>query len=77
MALTWPIEQEGSKGEDVMTVQYLVTAQGHPTGEDGVFGLLTRAAAGVRTVCEFGMSRGRAGQLVARTALRITAVTSP
>ncbi len=44
MALTWPLEQEGSKGEDVKTVQYLVTAQGHPTGVDGVFGPLTKAA---------------------------------
>jgi hypothetical protein len=32
MALTWPLEQEGSTGEDVRTVQYLATAQGHPTG---------------------------------------------
>jgi hypothetical protein len=53
MALTWPIEQEGSKGEDVKTVQYLVTAQGHPTGVDGVFGPLTRAA-----VEAFQSSRG-------------------
>jgi hypothetical protein len=30
MALTWPLEQQGSAGEDVRTVQYLVTAQGHP-----------------------------------------------
>src|ERR1035438_9629226 len=44
MALTWPLEQQGSKGEDVTTVQYLVTAQGHPTGVDGVFGSLTQAA---------------------------------
>jgi hypothetical protein len=32
MALTWPLEQEGSKGEDVRTVQYLVTAQAMPRG---------------------------------------------
>jgi Putative peptidoglycan binding domain len=44
MALTWPLEQEGSTGEDVKTVQYLVTAQGHSTGVDGVFGPLTKAA---------------------------------
>jgi peptidoglycan hydrolase-like protein with peptidoglycan-binding domain len=44
MALTWPLEQDGSKGEDVRTVQYLVTAQGHSTGVDGIFGPLTTAA---------------------------------
>jgi peptidoglycan hydrolase-like protein with peptidoglycan-binding domain len=44
MALIWPLEQEGSKGEDVKTVQYLVTAHGHPTGVDGVFGPATKAA---------------------------------
>ena len=44
MALTWPLEQEASKNEDVRTVQYLVTAQGHPTGVDGVFGPQTKAA---------------------------------
>jgi peptidoglycan hydrolase-like protein with peptidoglycan-binding domain len=53
MALTWPLEQEGSEGEDVKTVQYLVTAQGHPTGVDGVFGLATKAA-----VQAFQSSRG-------------------
>ena len=44
MALTWPTEQEGSQGEDVKTVQYLVTAHGHSTGVDGDFGLKTKAA---------------------------------
>ena len=53
MALTWPLEQEGSTGEDVRTVQYLVTAQGHPTGVDGEFGPLTKAA-----VQAFQSSRG-------------------
>ena len=53
MALTWPLEQEGSTGEDVRTVQYLVTAQGHPTGVDGDFGPLTKAA-----VQAFQSSRG-------------------
>jgi peptidoglycan hydrolase-like protein with peptidoglycan-binding domain len=53
MALTWPLEQEGSTGEDVRTVQYLVTAQGHPTGVDGAFGPLTKAA-----VQAFQSSRG-------------------
>jgi peptidoglycan hydrolase-like protein with peptidoglycan-binding domain len=53
MALTWPLEQEGSEGEDVTTVQYLVTAQGHPTGIDGSFGPATKAA-----VAAFQSSRG-------------------
>lgn len=53
MALTWPLEQEGSKGENVKTIQYMVTAQGHPTGVDGVFGPLTKAA-----VEAFQASRG-------------------
>jgi peptidoglycan hydrolase-like protein with peptidoglycan-binding domain len=55
MVLTWPLEQEGSEGEDVKTVQYLVTAQGHPTGVDGVFGSATKAA-----VQAFQSSRGLA-----------------
>jgi hypothetical protein len=46
MALTWPVEQGGSKGEDVTTIQYLVTAHGHPAGVDGVFGAQTKAAVG-------------------------------
>jgi peptidoglycan hydrolase-like protein with peptidoglycan-binding domain len=53
MALIWPLEQEGSTGEDVRTVQYLVTAQGHPAGVDGDFGPLTKAA-----VQAFQSSRG-------------------
>ena len=44
MTLTWPVEREGSTGEDVKSVQYLVTAQGHPTGVDGDFGAGTKAA---------------------------------
>src|ERR1700726_4890026 len=53
MALTWPLEQDGSTGEDVKTVQYLLTAQGHPTGVDGAFGALTKTA-----VEAFQSSRG-------------------
>ena len=53
MALTWPLEKQGSTGEDVKTVQYLVTAQGHPTGVDGDFGPATKAA-----VQAFQSSRG-------------------
>jgi peptidoglycan hydrolase-like protein with peptidoglycan-binding domain len=44
MAFTWPLEQQGSKGEDVRTIQYLVTAQGHPAAVDGDYGPLTKAA---------------------------------
>ena len=55
MALTWPLEQQGSTGEDVRTVQYLVTAQGHPTGVDGIFGPATKTA-----VQAFQSSRGLA-----------------
>jgi peptidoglycan hydrolase-like protein with peptidoglycan-binding domain len=55
MALMWPLEQQGSNGEDVKTVQYLVTAHGHPTGIDGAFGPLTKAA-----VQAFQSSRGLA-----------------
>jgi peptidoglycan hydrolase-like protein with peptidoglycan-binding domain len=55
MTLTWPLEQQGSTGEDVRTVQYLVNAQGHPTGVDGIFGPLTKAA-----VQAFQASRGLA-----------------
>jgi murein L,D-transpeptidase YcbB/YkuD len=36
--------QEGSKGEDVKSVQYLLTEQGHPLVVDGLFGQLTKAA---------------------------------
>jgi peptidoglycan hydrolase-like protein with peptidoglycan-binding domain len=53
MVLTWPLEQQGSTGEDVKTVQYLVTAHGHPTTVDGDFGSLTKAA-----VQAFQSSRG-------------------
>ena len=53
MALTWPLEKQGSTGEDVKAVQYLVTAHGHPTGVDGDFGPATKAA-----VQAFQSSRG-------------------
>ena len=51
--LTWPLEKQGSTGEDVKTVQYLVTAHGHPSGVDGDFGPATKAA-----VQAFQSSRG-------------------
>jgi peptidoglycan hydrolase-like protein with peptidoglycan-binding domain len=44
MVLIWPVEQEGSEGEDVRSVQYLVTAHGNSTGVDGIFGSLTKTA---------------------------------
>ena len=53
MTLTWPQEHEGSTGEDVKTVQYLVTAHGHATAVDGAFGPQTKAA-----VEAFQSSRG-------------------
>jgi peptidoglycan hydrolase-like protein with peptidoglycan-binding domain len=53
MVLIWPQEQEGSAGEDVKTVQYLLTAHGHPTGVDGDYGQKTQAA-----VEAFQSSRG-------------------
>ena len=53
MTLTWQQEQQGSTGEVVKTVQYLVTAHGHATGVDGVFGPQTKAA-----VEAFHSSRG-------------------
>lgn len=43
MALTWPLEQVGSKGEDVTTIQYL-RAHEQATGVDGVFGPQTKGA---------------------------------
>lgn len=55
MSLTWPLQQQGSTGEDVKSVQYLVTAHGHATAADGVFGPATRAA-----VEAFQTSRGLA-----------------
>lgn len=44
MALTWPLVQEGASGEDVRSIQYLVTAHGHTTNVDGSFGPNTKAA---------------------------------
>jgi hypothetical protein len=44
MALNWPLEGNGAHGENVKTVQYLLTGQGHPVAVDGIFGPLTTAA---------------------------------
>lgn len=44
MAQNWPVQQVGSTGVDVRTVQHLVTHHGHAVGVDGVFGPTTEAA---------------------------------
>lgn len=41
---TWPVQQNGSSGEDVRTVQYLLNAHGQAVTADGAFGGTTRAA---------------------------------
>jgi zinc D-Ala-D-Ala carboxypeptidase len=41
----WPLQQNGSTGESVRTVQYLLNAQGATLTVDGVFGPHTGAAA--------------------------------
>jgi peptidoglycan hydrolase-like protein with peptidoglycan-binding domain len=41
----WPVVGEGSRGEAVVALQYLLTARGfNPDGVDGIFGPHTRAA---------------------------------
>ena len=44
MALNWPTEQQGSTGENVRSVQYLLNAHGSSLTVDGDFGPLTSAA---------------------------------
>lgn len=44
MAATWPVQQVGSTGEDVRTVQYLLAVHGHTVTVDGQFGPATRSA---------------------------------
>src|SRR5919197_6472883 len=44
MARQWPIEKEGSTGEAVRTVQYLLRAHGQSLSVDGIFGPRTEAA---------------------------------
>jgi peptidoglycan hydrolase-like protein with peptidoglycan-binding domain len=41
---TWPIQQQGSSGEDVRSIQYLLNAHGSNVSVDGHFGPLTKAA---------------------------------
>lgn len=43
-AATWPLAEEGHRGANVSTVQFLVTAHGHATEADGDFGPNTKAA---------------------------------
>lgn len=40
----WPVRQQGSSGEDVRTVQYLLGVHGHAIPVDGQFGPATKAA---------------------------------
>src|SRR5579859_3425921 len=40
----WPLQQQGSTGENVRTVQYLLNANGASLAVDGDFGPLTAAA---------------------------------
>jgi len=44
MASDWPVQQVGSKGVDVRTVQHLLTHHGHTVGADGFFGPATQGA---------------------------------
>ncbi|MGH9280675.1 MAG: peptidoglycan-binding domain-containing protein, partial [Acidimicrobiales bacterium] len=44
MANDFPVLKVGSKGEDVRTVQRLVTHHGHPAADDGLFGPMTAQA---------------------------------
>jgi peptidoglycan hydrolase-like protein with peptidoglycan-binding domain len=44
MALSWPLEHEGSAGENVRSIQYLLDAHGSDLVVDGVFGPKTNAA---------------------------------
>ncbi len=44
VALNWPLEQEGSTGENVRSVQYLLNDHGAALAVDGDFGPQTAAA---------------------------------
>jgi peptidoglycan hydrolase-like protein with peptidoglycan-binding domain len=43
MAKRWPIQKDGSAGEAVRTVQYLLRAHGQSVSVDGIFGPRTEA----------------------------------
>jgi len=49
----WPIVRYGSQGEDVYTLQYLLTARGYSLGIDGIFGYETE-----NTVKSFQSAKG-------------------
>ena len=44
IAMNWPLEQRGSTGENVRSIQYLLNAGGSDLAVDGDFGLKTGAA---------------------------------
>jgi peptidoglycan hydrolase-like protein with peptidoglycan-binding domain len=44
VSLQWPLEQDGSTGENVRSIQYLLNDQGSSLTVDGVFGPRTEAA---------------------------------
>ncbi|AEH08214.1 MULTISPECIES: peptidoglycan-binding domain-containing protein [Protofrankia] len=44
MSATWPLQKNGSSGEPVQTIQYLLRAHGYSVTVDGVFGPATEAA---------------------------------
>jgi len=45
-AATWPIEQRGAGGANVVAIQYLLDGRGYKLSPDGVFGPLTARAVG-------------------------------
>lgn len=54
-AVNWPILREGSRGEDIRTVQYLLNSRGYSLRVDGSYGVAT-----TNTVKAFQLSRGLA-----------------
>ena len=44
MATDWPLEQVGSTGENVRSIQYLLEAHGETLAVDGDFGPQTKGA---------------------------------
>jgi peptidoglycan hydrolase-like protein with peptidoglycan-binding domain len=52
-AASWPVLQQGSRGTDVVAAQHLLTARGHATTADGIFGSGTRSS-----VVAFQRSKG-------------------
>ncbi len=54
-AINWPILRQGSRGEDVRTIQYLLGSRGYSLAVDGSYGVAT-----TNTVKAFQLSRGLA-----------------